>query len=242
MELRPWVAAVAWSSDGGGNDSRRRRQHREQGRPAGAPRRIPCMVDGNKLGSSGEGFLRRPRSSLVRNLSTTEAAAVGVDGFPFSVRNRAIQLPSEVVVHDPVAAQRKKGKGRRRRLHRTGEGKPPLKVFIVVALPDSKTIVSGTGRSRRRRSPAALPLAREDESETGLPPMELSLVVAAPDSAAIAAVVPYSVVTCYSSTSPEKKPPAKTIESCWPKLHLLEPFEERRLGACRYPLSLPVLH
>nr|GMC82695.1 hypothetical protein Iba_chr04bCG15770 [Ipomoea batatas] len=47
---------------------------------------------------------------------------------------------------------------------------------------------------RRRRSPAALPLDREDERETGLPPMELSIDVAAPDSAAIAAVVPYSVV------------------------------------------------
>nr|GLL37676.1 hypothetical protein Itr_chr10CG14870 [Ipomoea trifida] len=31
--------------------------------------------------------------------------------------------------------------------------------------------------------------------------MELSLVVAAPDSAAIAAVVPYSAVTCYGPTS-----------------------------------------
>nr|GMD37911.1 hypothetical protein Iba_chr09eCG13920 [Ipomoea batatas] len=44
-----------------------------------------------------------------------------------------------------------KGKDRWRRLHRTREGKPLPKVFIVVALPDSKTIASGTGRSRRRR-------------------------------------------------------------------------------------------
>nr|GLL33505.1 hypothetical protein Itr_chr08CG12270 [Ipomoea trifida]GLL33506.1 hypothetical protein Itr_chr08CG12280 [Ipomoea trifida]GLL42053.1 hypothetical protein Itr_chr12CG16790 [Ipomoea trifida]GLL42054.1 hypothetical protein Itr_chr12CG16800 [Ipomoea trifida] len=47
--------------------------------------------------------------------------------------------------------------------------------------------------------------------------MELSVVVAAPDSAAIVAVVPYSVVTCFSPTSPEKKPPVKMLGSCWPK-------------------------